>query len=172
MKDLNIRAGVEQDVSTILKFVKALARYERAEHEVVATEEILTRFLFDEPRYANALILEYERKPVGFALYFFSFSTWLGRPGLYLEDLFVDPEFRDRGIGKAVLVYLARIAVARGCGRFEWSVLDWNEPSIRFYEKLGAEPQTEWVQYRVSGQALVDLAATGEMLDEYSPNRH
>ena len=160
VKDLDIRIAVEQDVSTILKFVKALARYERAEHEVVATKEILTQFLFDEPRYASALILEYKRKKVGFALYFFSFSTWLGRPGLYLEDLYVDPDYRDRGIGKAVLVYLARIAVARGCGRFEWSVLDWNEPSIRFYEKLGAKPQTEWVQYRVSGQALADLAAT------------
>ncbi|MDJ0957486.1 MAG: GNAT family N-acetyltransferase [Arenicellales bacterium] len=160
MKDLNIRVAVEQDVSTILKFVKALAHYEQAEHEVVATEEMLTQFLFDEPRYASALILECEREAVGFALYFFSFSTWLGRPGLYLEDLYVDPDYRNRGIGKAVLVYLAQIAVAQGCGRFEWSVLDWNEPSIRFYEKLGAKPQREWVQYRVSGQALADLAAT------------
>ena len=160
MKDLNIRVAVEQDVSIILDFVKALAKYERAEHEVVATENILTQFLFDEPRYARALILEYKHKVVGFVVYFFSFSTWLGRPGLYLEDLYVDPDYRNLGIGKAVLSYLAQIAVEQGCGRFEWSVLDWNEPSIQFYEKMGAKPQREWVQYRVSGQALADLAAT------------
>lgn len=160
LKDLNIRVALEKDVSTILRFVRALAKYEQAEREVVATEDILTQFLFNDPRYANALILEYQHEPVGFALYFYSFSTWLGRPGLYLEDLYVEPGYRNRGIGKAVLGYLARIAVAQGCGRFEWSVLDWNEPSIRFYEKIGAKPQKEWVQYRVSGQALADLAAT------------
>lgn len=159
MQGLNIRDAIESDVPTILKFVKDLAQYEQAKHEVVATEDILCQFLFGEPRYANALIIEFDSVPVGFAIYFFNFSTWLGRPGLYLEDLYVDPTFRGGGIGKAVLGYLARIAVARGCGRFEWSVLDWNEPSIRFYEKLGAKPLREWVQYRVSGQALVDLAA-------------
>ncbi len=156
--ELNIRAAVGEDVPVILKFVRDLARYERAENEVVATEASLHSSLFGQTRHAHAVIADVRHKPVGFALYFFSFSTWLGKPGLYLEDLYVDPQHRNLGVGKLVLKTLAQIALEHGCGRFEWSVLDWNEPSIKFYEKLGAEAQSEWVKYRLSGSCLTMLA--------------
>jgi GNAT superfamily N-acetyltransferase len=158
MSDTNTRPATPDDIQTILRFVKDLARYEKAEHEVVATEETLARTLFGEPRYAEALIAEYRSEPVGFAVYFYSYSTWLSQPGLYLEDLYVMPQYRSYGAGKALLNTLARIALDRGCGRFEWSVLDWNEPAINFYERLGAEAQSEWIKYRLSGKSLTDLA--------------
>ena len=160
MSDIDTRPATLDDIQTILRFVKDLARYEKAEHEVVATEETLARALFEEPRYAEALIAEYRSEPVGFAVYFHSYSTWLSEPGLYLEDLYVMPRYRSYGAGKALLNTLARIALDRGCGRFEWSVLDWNEPAINFYERLGAEAQSEWIKYRLSGKSLTDLART------------
>ena len=160
MNEINVRAATSDDIQTILRFVKDLARYEKAEHEVIATEELLARTLFGEPRYAEALIAEYRSEPVGFAVYFYSYSTWLSQPGLYLEDLYVMPEYRSYGAGKALLNTLAQIALDRGCGRFEWSVLDWNEPAINFYERLGAEAQSEWIKYRLSGKPLTDLAQT------------
>ena len=153
MNDVNIRPASMDDVPVILKFVKDLAEYEKAADEVKATEEMLSESLFGNSPDAHALVAEYRAQPVGFALYFFNFSTWLGRPGLYLEDIYVDPQFRGLGIGKALLAKLARIAVERGCGRFEWSVLDWNEPSIRFYDSLGARAQKEWVPYRLAETA-------------------
>jgi GNAT superfamily N-acetyltransferase len=158
MSDINTRPATLDDIQTILRFVKDLARYEKAEHEVVATEETLARTLFEEPRHAEALIAEYRSEPVGFAVYFYSYSTWLSQPGLYLEDLYVMPRYRSYGAGKALLNSLARIALDRGCGRVEWSVLDWNEPAINFYERLGAEAQSEWIKYRLSGKSLTDLA--------------
>jgi GNAT superfamily N-acetyltransferase len=145
-------------VPIILELITDLAKYERAEHEVVADEASLARTLFGETRYAEALIAECGAVPAGFALYFFSYSTWLGKPGLYLEDLYVRPEHRKNGAGRALFRSLARIAVERGCGRFEWSVLDWNQPAIDFYERAGAEPQREWIKYRLTGAPLRALA--------------
>lgn len=158
---VSIRPATADDVGTILGFITDLAIYEKAEHEVVADEEMLTRTLFGEQRYAEALIAEYSATPIGFALYFFSYSTWLGKPGLYLEDLYVMPEHRKRGAGKALFQSLARIALERDCGRFEWSVLDWNQPAIDFYELMGSEPQSEWIKYRLSGASL-DLVAAAK----------
>lgn len=155
---LSIRPAGRDDVPVILNFVRDLARYERAEREVIATEELLHSSLFGQTCHAHALMAEYEGRPVGFALYFFSFSTWQGKPGLYLEDLYVAPEYRKLGLGRMILKTLAQIALEHECGRFEWSVLDWNEPSIRFYENLGAESQAEWVRYRLSGVSLQNLA--------------
>ena len=153
-----IREATEADVPLILQFIRDLAEYERLADRVVATEEMLRRTLFGSPRFAEVIIAEDDGQPAGFALFFHNFSTFLGRRGLYLEDLFVKPPFRGRGIGKRLLVELARIAIARGCGRFEWSVLDWNEPSIGFYKSLGARPMDDWTIYRVSGSALTELA--------------
>jgi len=158
LNKLHIHTATSDDVPCILQFIRDLARYEKAEHEVLATEEMLHDSLFGETRCADALIASYEQRPAGFALYFFSYSTWLGKPGLYLEDLYVDPAYRNHGIGKEMLKRLARIAIQRGCGRFEWSVLDWNEPSIKFYEGLGATAQNEWIKYRLAGDELADLA--------------
>jgi len=160
VNEINVRPATPEDVPTILGFIKDLARYEKSGHEVVATEETLARTLFGEPRYGEALIAEYRSDPVGLAVYFYSYSTWLGQPGLYLEDLFVMPQYRNYGAGKALLNTLARIALDSGCGRFEWSVLDWNEPAINFYERLGAQAQSEWIKYRLSGRSLADLAKT------------
>ncbi|WP_308364242.1 MULTISPECIES: GNAT family N-acetyltransferase [unclassified Microbulbifer] len=158
MSELVIRAATADDVPLILRFIRELAIYEKAEQEVVATERLIEGSLFSASSTAHALICENGGQPVGFAVYFFNYSTWLGRNGLYLEDLYVTPEARGCGAGKALLKHLARIAVDRGCGRFEWSVLDWNEPAIKFYESLGARPQSEWVGYRLTGRALLDLA--------------
>lgn len=154
---VSIRPATDDDVGTILGFITDLAIYEKAEHEVVADEKMLARTLFGEHPYAEALIAEHKSEPVGFALYFFSYSTWLGRPGLYLEDLYVMPEHRKNGAGKALFTALARIAVDHGCGRFEWSVLDWNRPAIDFYEKMGAQAQSEWIKYRLSGEPLLEV---------------
>jgi GNAT superfamily N-acetyltransferase len=161
MPELEIRAATEDDVPLILSLIKELAEYERLSHEVVATEETLRDSLFGERRVAEVLIGHQEGEPAGFAVFFHNFSTFLGRPGIYLEDLFVRPEFRGSGIGRAMLVYLARLAKERGCGRLEWWVLDWNEPAIRFYKGLGAVPMDDWTVYRLTGEALEGLAAEG-----------
>lgn len=158
---LTIRAATPDDVDTILRFVRELAIYEKAEHEVLATPEHIHQTLFaPEPRVFGLIALDGDT-PVGFAVYFFNYSTWQGRHGLYLEDLYVSPAHRGTGAGKRLLQHLAQIAVAQDCGRFEWSVLDWNTPAIDFYESLDAKPQSEWIRYRLTGQALQNLAERG-----------
>jgi len=155
---VQIRPGLLEDVPLIAELIQALARYEKLEHEVVMTEEKLTTHLFGERRYAETLIAEDGDQPVGFALFFHSFSTFLAQPGLYLEDLFVVPERRGAGIGRALLERLAQVAIDRGCGRLEWAVLNWNQDAIRFYERLGAKPNSEWTVYRLTGEPLHALA--------------
>jgi GNAT superfamily N-acetyltransferase len=159
MSDTRVREASEGDVPLILSFIRELAEYEKLSREVVATEDGLRHSLFGERRYAEVLIADHDGAPAGFALFFHNFSTFLGKPGIYLEDLYVRPEFRGSGIGKKLLVNLARLARERGCGRLEWWVLDWNESSISFYRKLGAVPLDDWTVYRVSGRALEDLAS-------------
>lgn len=161
MSALLIRKAQPQDCALILRFVRDLALYEKALDEVKATEADLHGLLFAEHPRVFALICEIEGGAAAFALYFYNFSSWLGRLGLYLEDLYVDPAQRGKGAGKALLQHLAQQAVAEGCGRFEWNVLDWNEPAIQFYESFGARPQSEWVGYRLTGKALEDFAAAG-----------
>jgi GNAT superfamily N-acetyltransferase len=161
MPELEIRAATEDDVPLILSLIKELAEYERLSHEVVATEESLRHWLFGERRVAEVLIGHHGSEPAGFALFFHNFSTFLGKPGIYLEDLYVRPEFRGAGIGRALLVHLAKLARERGCGRLEWWVLDWNEPAIRFYKSLGAVPMEEWTVYRLTEEALDELATEG-----------
>ncbi|MGH9256775.1 MAG: GNAT family N-acetyltransferase [Vicinamibacterales bacterium] len=156
--DFRIQPATVADVPLILSLLKALAAYERLAHDVVATEASIRESLFGSKPSAEALIAHAGREPVGFAVWFHNYSTFLGRHGLYLEDLFVLPEWRGRGIGRALLIHLARIAVSRGCGRMEWSVLDWNEPALRFYRSLGARPMDEWTVYRLTGDALTRLA--------------
>ena len=160
---LAIAPATAADVPVVLEFIKGLAEYERLADRVVATEESVRESLFGAQPDAEVVLARWEREPVGFALFFHNYSTFLARRGLYLEDLFVKPEWRGRGVGGALLRHLAAIAVARGCGRFEWAVLDWNEPAIRVYEALGAEPQSDWTVYRLTGDALERLAreATG-----------
>jgi GNAT superfamily N-acetyltransferase len=155
---LDVRFAAEDDVPLVLSFIKELAEYERLSHEVVATEETLRETLFGERRVAEVLLGCSDGSPVAFALFFHNFSTFLGRPGIYLEDLFVRPEHRGSGFGKEMLRHLARIAKERDCGRLEWWVLDWNEDAIRFYKSLGAVPMDEWTVYRVTGEALEGLA--------------
>ena len=159
--DVRIDPAREQDVPLILRLIKALAEYERLSHQVVATEATLRDTLFGPNPSAEAAIAYTGNEPVGFAVWFYSYSTFLSRPGLYLEDLFVLPAWRGRGIGQALIRHLARIAVERGCGRMEWSVLDWNEPAIRFYRRIGARPMDEWTVYRLTGDALTRLATNG-----------
>ena len=142
----------------IADLIRGLARYEKLEDQVEMTEELLATALFGERPYAEVVLAEEDGLAVGFALFFHNFSTFLGRPGIYLEDLFVLPEFRGRGIGRTLLAHLARLAVERGCGRLEWAVLDWNRDAIGFYERLGARPLSEWTVYRLTGEALTDLA--------------
>ena len=158
-RDFRIREAVEEDVPLILLFIKKLACYERLSHEMNATEEILRRSLFRERRVAEVILAEYQRVAVGFALYFHNFSTFLGRPGIYIEDLYVDESFRGRGFGYALFRHIARLAVERGCGRLEWSVLDWNKPAIRFYETLGAAAMSDWTTYRLAGEGLKKVGA-------------
>lgn len=155
---LHLRAATEADVSLILDLIKGLAEYEKLSHEVVADEAALRDTLFGERPAAEVIIAEYEDEAAGFALFFHNYSTFLGKRGIYLEDLFVKPAFRGRGIGKELLTCLAGIAVERDCGRFEWSVLDWNEPAIRFYKSLGGQLMREWQIFRVTGEALTKLA--------------
>jgi GNAT superfamily N-acetyltransferase len=157
--DLEIRPATPADVPLILRFIQELAAYEKAGPEVVATEASLHASLFGPRPHANALICRVGGVAAGFAVYFFNYSTWQGRPGLYLEDLYVSPSHRNAGTGRALLRHLARVAVDQGCGRFEWSVLDWNAPAITFYESIGAVPLREWVRYRLVGEALTAFAA-------------
>jgi GNAT superfamily N-acetyltransferase len=154
---LTFRFAQEQDTALILEFIKALAAYEKMLDQVVATEEILKDWLFEQKK-AEVVFAVADGIDVGFALYFHNFSTFLGRAGLYIEDVFVKPEYRGQGYGKAILKKLAQIAVERGCGRMEWWCLDWNKPSIGFYLSLGAEPMDDWTVYRLSGDTLNDLA--------------
>jgi GNAT superfamily N-acetyltransferase len=156
--DFRIEPAKERDVPLILSFISELADYERLSHEVVATEELLREALFGEHAAAEVHIGYYEDAPACFALFFHNMSTFLGRRGIYLEDLYVKPEFRGRGLGRAMLVHLARLARERKCGRLEWAVLDWNEPAIRFYRNLGASPMDEWTTFRLTGEALDRLA--------------
>ena len=155
---LVIRDANRGDSKLILRFVKELASYEKAEHEVIATEASIENSIFGEDTSTQALICEKDGSPIGFAVYFFNYSTWLGKHGLYLEDLYVTSSERGSGAGKALLKHLAKIAVEKGCGRFEWSVLDWNEPAIKFYNSLGAKPKTEWLGYQLTGANLHALA--------------
>jgi GNAT superfamily N-acetyltransferase len=156
---LRLRDAGREDLHLVLRFIQALADYERLSHEVTADAATLARFLFEEPRRAEALIAEWDGEPVGFAVWYYSFSTFLGRPSLYVEDVFVNPDARGRGIGKAIFAHLAARALAQGCGRMEWSVLDWNVPSIAFYRSLGARPREGWTLQQLTGEALTALAA-------------
>ncbi len=153
-----IRAARPDDVPTIATLVRELAAYEHLESEVVLEEAVLARHLFGPRPHAEVLMAEDDGAAVGFALFFHNFSTFLGRPGIYLEDLFVQPGARGRGLGKALLVALAQLARERDCGRIEWAVLDWNEPSIAFYNSLGAQPKDEWILYRLTGDPMAALA--------------
>jgi GNAT superfamily N-acetyltransferase len=153
-----IRAATPDDLPTIARLIRALAEYEKLSDRVVFNEDQLGRHLFGPRPYAEVLLAECDGNVVGFALFFHSFSTFLGRPGIYLEDLFVEPAYRGRGFGKALLIALAKLAAERGCGRVEWAVLDWNEPSIRFYQSLGAVPNSDWIVYRLQGNSLEALA--------------
>ena len=158
MEGFKIRKAKEADVSVILGFIRELAEYEKLLDQVVATEESLKDTLFGERPFAEVIIGELNSKPIGFALFFHNYSSFHGKPGLYLEDLYVQPNYRGHGYGKILLSYLAKLAVERNCGRFEWSVLDWNEPAIQFYKKIGAKPMSEWTIQRLDGAALEKLA--------------
>ncbi len=153
-----IRSATLDDCQLILNFIKELAVYEKLSDQVVATADTLGDSLFGERAYAEVLIGEYEGSAVGYALYFHNYSTFTGRPGIYLEDLYVKPELRGKGFGKSLLAYIARLAVERNCTRVEWSVLDWNEPSIQFYRSIGAAPLDEWTVQRLDGSALENFA--------------
>lgn len=156
-KNISFRFATEKDVGLILQFIKELARYEKMEDQVVATEEVLGEWIFVQKK-AEVIFAMQDGKEVGFALFFHNFSTFLGRAGLYLEDLYVKPECRGSGIGKKILKQLAKIAVERNCGRLEWWCLDWNKPSIDFYLSLGAEPMKDWTVYRIAGDTLTKMA--------------
>lgn len=159
MSQVKIVAGTEADIPEILNFIKALAVYEKLEHEAVATPELLKKNLFGEERFAEVIFIQEGDVKVGFALFFKNFSTFLGLPGIYLEDLFVLPEHRGKSYGKKLLTHIAKIAIDRGYGRFEWSVLDWNTPAIDFYRSIGAIPMDEWTVQRLTNDSLRKLAA-------------
>ena len=158
MSQVKIIKGAESDIPDMLYFIKQLAIYEKLEHEAVATSELLKKNLFSEDPFAEVIFILEDEVKVGFALYFKNFSTFLGLPGIYLEDLFVLPEYRGKGYGKKLIIHIAKIAVSRGYGRFEWSVLDWNTPAIDFYRSIGATPMEEWTVQRMTGEALKKLA--------------
>lgn len=158
LADFKLRFAEVADVSLILNFIRELAEYENMLPDVVATEEVLRESLFEQ-KIAEVIIGEYKNAPIGFALFFYNFSTFLGKTGLYLEDLYVKPEMRGKGIGKIFLAFLAQLAIERKCGRLEWWCLDWNEPSIKFYKQMGAIPMDDWTVYRVSDEALYNLAS-------------
>jgi GNAT superfamily N-acetyltransferase len=160
--EIHLRQAQVADVPQILSFIGELAEYEKLSHEVVADETMLAAQLFGEHSAAEVVIAEVDGQPAGFALFFHNFSTFLGQRGLYLEDLFVRPQYRGLGLGRRLMVHLARLATDRGCGRFEWSVLDWNEPAIRFYRSLGAVGLEEWTVQRLSGSGLLALAAQSD----------
>jgi len=151
---LQIRSATEADIPLILQFIRDLAVYEKLEHKVVATEEKLRQTLFGSPRPAEVIFAEVDGQAAGFALFFHNYSTFLAQPGIYLEDLFVKPEMRGRGIGKRLLTHLAHLAKERGCGRVEWAVLDWNKPSIDFYKSIGAVPLSDWIVFRLDPEKL------------------
>ena len=169
--DFQIRSARVDDVPIILGLIRDLATYERAPDEVTATKEQLIDVLFGERPVAEVLLAFEGESPVGFAVYFYNFSTWLGRPGLYLEDLFVKPDKRGKGYGRALLVELAKIARDRGCGRMEWAVLDWNEPAIKFYRSLGAKPMDEWTVFRLTRDGIARLA-NSEQVDHEQEHEH
>ncbi len=160
-KTFTIRAATIVDVPIILELIRALATYERAPNEVTATEDQLVDVLFGKKPAAEVLLAFEGDTPIGFAVFFHNFSTWLGRPGLYLEDLFVKPEHRGKGYGRALLIHLGKIAHERGCGRMEWAVLNWNEPAIEFYKTLGAKPLDEWKIFRLNREGIARLVETG-----------
>ena len=155
---LSIRPATEADVPTVAQLIRALSRYEKLEHEVTMTEDKLRASMFGPRPYAEAVLAEDDGDPVGFALFFHNYSTFLAQPGIYLEDLYVHESQRGKGVGRALLAHLAQIAVERNCGRLEWAVLDWNVDAIGFYQKLGAKPNSEWTVYRLTGDALTRLA--------------
>jgi GNAT superfamily N-acetyltransferase len=169
-ENFKIRQARVEDVPIVLQLIRDLATYERAPDEVSATEEQLVEVLFGEKPAAEVLLGFEAESPVGFAVYFYNFSTWLGRPGLYLEDLFVKPEKRGKGYGRALLVELAKLARDRGCGRMEWAVLDWNEPAIKFYRALGAKPMHEWTVFRLTRDGIAGLADSGRIDQEQPPS--
>ncbi len=156
-----VRPATIDDIPTILRMARGLADYERMSGAVTATEADLRRTLFGEPRRAEAAIGYLDGQPAGIVVFFHNYSTFLGRQGIYLEDIFVDEPFRGQGLGRVLMRYVARVAVERGCARFEWSVLNWNQPAISFYQKLGARPQSDWTVYRLTGEALERLAQSG-----------
>jgi len=164
--EFTIRPAHSEDVPVVLQLIRDLATYERAPNEVTATEEQLVDVLFGERPAAEVLLAFEAQSPVGFAVFFYNFSTWLGRPGLYLEDLFVKPEKRGNGYGRALLIELAKIARDRQCGRMEWAVLDWNEPAIKFYRALGAKPMHEWTVFRLTRDGIARLADSGRVGQE------
>jgi GNAT superfamily N-acetyltransferase len=155
---LAIRDAIRSDAGTLLSFIRELAIFEKAEHEVAATVETIETSMFGPASVTRGLICERDGKPIGMAIWFFNYSTWQAKNGLYLEDLYVTPSARGLGAGKALLRHLAKTAVENGCGRFEWSVLDWNEPAIGVYDSIGAEPQNEWIRYRLAGDKLREFA--------------
>ncbi len=157
-ENFSIRSGSDADVPLILRLIRELADYERAPRDAVATEDQLREVLYGANPAAEVLLAFANEEPIGFAVYFFNFSTWLGRPGLYLEDLFVRPQVRGHGYGRALLQRLAQLAQDRGCGRMEWAVLNWNEPAIQFYNKLGAKPMDDWTVYRLTSEGIAKLA--------------
>src|SRR5438105_14734939 len=165
-RNFKIRDATVADIPIILQLIRDLATYERAPDDVVATEKGLHQVLFGAEPAAKVVIAFENTEPVGFAVYFFNFSTWLGRPGLYLEDLFVKPEMRGKGYGRALLVELAKIARDRDCGRLEWAVLDWNEPAIKFYRALGAKPMDEWTVFRLTRDEIAQLAESKQIEQE------
>ncbi|MDF2502725.1 GNAT family N-acetyltransferase [Clostridium sp.] len=158
IKGFTLRFADKKDTGVIFDFIKGLAKYENLSDQVMATEDILKEFLF-EKKMAEVIIEEFNGEPIGFALFFHNFSTFLGRPGIYLEDLYIKPEMRGKGFGKVMLSFLAKLAIERKCGRFEWSCLDWNEPSIKFYKQMGAKSMDEWTIYRTCDEELKNLAA-------------
>jgi GNAT superfamily N-acetyltransferase len=158
INDFTLRPATPADAALILQFIKELAEYERLSHLVVATEDLLRETLFGERQVAEVVLAFTQAEPAGFALFFHNYSTFLGRPGIYLEDLFVRPKFRRRGFGKIMLAHLAKLTVERNCGRLEWSVLDWNEPAIQFYKSLGAVPMDDWTTFRLTGESLEEVA--------------
>ena len=158
MFEIQIREATVEDSSLILNFVKELAKFERAASEVSATVEDIQRSIFGADSTVHALICSINNEPIGFAVYFYNYSTWKGKNGLFLEDIYITPKYRGRGAGKKLIKYLAKIAASKDCGRFEWSVLDWNEPAIKFYENLGAKAIKEWLGFRLTGDALEKLA--------------
>jgi GNAT superfamily N-acetyltransferase len=172
IENFKIRPAHVEDVPVILQLIRDLATYERAPNEVAATAEQLVDVLFGEPPAAEVLLAFEGQSPVGFGVFFYNFSTWLGRPGLYLEDLFVKPEKRGKGYGRALLIELAKIARDRGCGRMEWAVLDWNEPAIEFYRALGAKPMDEWTVFRLTRDGIARLANAADTAATTEQRQH